>query len=75
MDLVPNYLESVPIDPFDGKELRYKKLESGYVVYSIGENLSDDGGTEMPSTSIERQRIQNWDITFIIVLGIPRGER
>jgi hypothetical protein len=66
MDLVPNYLESVPIDPFDGKELRYKKLESGYVVYSIGENLSDDGGTEMPSTSIERQRIQNWDITFIV---------
>jgi hypothetical protein len=26
VDLVPTYLEAVPKDPFDGDELRYKKL-------------------------------------------------
>jgi len=74
-NLVPDYLETVPQDPFDGKELRYKKLETGYVVYSIGEDLSDDGGIEMPRTTKERRKIRNWDITFVVVLGTPHGER
>ncbi len=65
-DLVPDYLDAVPKDPFDGKELRYKKLERGFVVYSIGEDLSDDGGIEMPKTSKERRKIRDWDITFIV---------
>jgi len=73
-DLVPDYLDSVPTDPFDGKELRYKKLETGFVVYSIGENLSDDGGIGMPQTIKERRKIRNWDITFIIAPGTPHGE-
>lgn len=47
-DLIPTYLDAVPKDPFDGKELRYKKLETGFVVYSIGEDESDDGGKEKP---------------------------
>ena len=42
--MVPGYLEAVPEDPFDGKELRYKKLEPGYVVYSVGDDLEDQGG-------------------------------
>lgn len=64
-DLVPAYLQAVPTDPFDGKELRYKKLEAGFVVYSIGEDLSDDGGKEMPKDSKER-RNSKWDATFIV---------
>lgn len=64
-DVVPDYLKTVPIDPFDGKELRYKRLEAGFVVYSIGEDLSDDGGTEMPKDSKER-RNSKWDATFIV---------
>jgi hypothetical protein len=47
-ELVPTYLEAVPKDPFDGKDLRYKKLETGFVVYSIGEDGNDDGGKERP---------------------------
>ena len=65
-NLVPDYLDVVPTDPFDGKELRYKKPDRGFVVYSIGEDLSDDGGVEMPRNAKERQLIRNWDITFII---------
>ena len=44
--LVPTYLSSVPTDPFDGKPLRFKRLTIGYVIYSIGSDLRDDGGNE-----------------------------
>lgn len=44
--LVPDYLSSVPVDPFNGKPLIYKKLSKGYVVYSVGANMIDDGGTD-----------------------------
>jgi hypothetical protein len=63
-ELVPAYLDAVPKDPFDGKDLRYKKLETGFVVYSIGEDGSDDGGKEKP-----RERTHPpapWDVTFIV---------
>jgi len=59
-ELVPDYLESVPKDPFDGNEMRYRKLETGFVVYSICEDLSDDGGKERTKES------PNWDVTFIV---------
>jgi hypothetical protein len=47
-NLVPAYLNSVPKDPFDGSPLRYKKLERGYLIYSIGKDGKDDGGVEAP---------------------------
>lgn len=65
-DLVPAYLESVPTDPFDGNDLRYKKLDPGFVVYSIGEDLSDDGGKEKPSKTTRGGKPVKWDVTFII---------
>ena len=64
-NLVPDFLESIPIDPFDGKELRYRKLDKGFVVYSVGENLSDDGGQEMPKNRAPKS-VDTWDITFIV---------
>jgi len=44
--LVPAYIEKIPIDPFDGKPLRYKKLspQPGYTIYSIGTDEHDDLG-------------------------------
>ncbi|MHC4110392.1 MAG: hypothetical protein ACYSUY_04910 [Planctomycetota bacterium] len=63
-ELIPTYLDVVPNDPFDGKELRYKKLETGFVVYSIGKDGSDDGGKEKP-----RKRTgppATWDVTFTV---------
>ncbi|MFH0911696.1 MAG: hypothetical protein V1918_09365 [Planctomycetota bacterium] len=45
-ELVPEFLSEVPLDPYDGNPLRYKKLEKGYVVYSIGQDKTDDGGKE-----------------------------
>lgn len=45
-DLVPKYLEQVPIDPFDGRPIRYRRTEPGYVLYSIMEDRQDNGGKE-----------------------------
>ena len=42
--LVPAYLDRVPLDPFDGKPLRYRKDADGFVVYTLGENGKDDAG-------------------------------
>ncbi|HRK33564.1 MAG TPA: hypothetical protein PLJ47_03125 [Candidatus Hydrogenedentes bacterium] len=42
--LVPRFLESVPQDPFDGAPLRYIREDKGFAVYSIGENMTDEGG-------------------------------
>jgi hypothetical protein len=43
-DLVPDYLPDVPVDPFDGKPLRYSAEKR--LIYSVGEDLKDSGGSE-----------------------------
>lgn len=63
-DLLPTYLEAIPKDPFDDKELRYRKLETGFVVYSIGEDGTDDGGKERPRKPPRPSGPT--DVTFII---------
>jgi hypothetical protein len=55
-DLAPAYLAAVPIDPFDGQPLRYKKLAKGYVVYSVGEDGKDDGGDEKKDITFTVER-------------------
>jgi hypothetical protein len=40
--LVPDYLDRVPLDSFDGHPMRYSPSQK--LVYSIGENLRDDNG-------------------------------
>jgi len=60
--LVPTYLSSVASDPYDGKPLRFKRLTTGYVVYSIGGDLRDDGGSE----GDPKKQSSAKDITFIL---------
>ena len=44
-ELVPGYLPSVPLDPFDHKPLRYiLKAGNKWIVYSVGPNQKDEGG-------------------------------
>lgn len=44
-DLCPAYIDSLPSDPFTGKELLFTSDGGSYVVYSVGTNRSDDGGS------------------------------
>lgn len=64
-ELVPSLLPSVPIDPFDGKSLRYRKLPKGYLIYSVGNDGKDDGGLERPLHQSSRER-SNADLTFTV---------
>jgi hypothetical protein len=42
--LVPEFLDQPPVDPFDGAPLRYHSDAAGYKVYSIGPDGIDQGG-------------------------------
>jgi hypothetical protein len=43
-DLKPDFLTAIPLDPYDGKPLRYVKRADGVTVYSVGHDGVDDGG-------------------------------
>ncbi len=60
-ELVPKFIEAVPIDPFDGKPLRYKRLEKGYMIYTIGEDGEDNGGA--PKGKVEKGANYDWPFT------------
>lgn len=64
--LVPAFLERVPEDPFTGAPLRYKRLDQGFVVYSVGEDGVDGGGKERPSRQAEEPG-ETYDITFVVL--------
>ena len=44
-DIASSLGGSVPVDPFSGKGYRYRPLGSTFLLYSIGRNRLDDGGT------------------------------
>jgi hypothetical protein len=64
-DLCPELLGHVPQDPFDGRPLRFKVLPDGFVVYSIGKDLQDNGGQTQKDW-------QNWNSPFDVTLTIKR---
>jgi len=43
-ELRPSLLKEIPLDRFSGKPLIYKPREDGYLLYSVGMNMRDDGG-------------------------------
>ncbi len=52
--LIPDYLAELPLDPFTGEPLRYRRLDAEpsarqYLIYSVGWDLTDDGGLEHES--------------------------
>ncbi|MBM4029327.1 MAG: hypothetical protein FJ280_28615 [Planctomycetes bacterium] len=62
-DLVPDYLQETPRDPFDGSPLRYRRLKPGFVVYSVGPDETDHGGKERASAK-ERKAGETHDLVF-----------
>jgi hypothetical protein len=66
-ELTPGLLKGVPLDPFDGKPLRYRRLADGVIVYSVGSDGSDNGGNidratpNRPGTDLGYQL---WDVKY-----------
>ncbi len=48
--LAPGILKMVPADRFSGEPLRYRREGGGYVLYSVGVDLDDDGGRDASDT-------------------------
>jgi len=64
-ELIPQFLEVVPTDPFDGAPLRYRRLPRGYIIYSVDADGHDDGGRETPEHRKAADK-GSYDITFIV---------
>ena len=63
-DLVPVYLSKLPLDPFDGQPLRFRRLKDGVIIYTVGEDQQDDGGRRLRIKAGEPDRdvgFQLWD--------------
>jgi ABC-type transport system involved in multi-copper enzyme maturation permease subunit len=61
-DVVPAFVASIPIDPYDGKPLRYRIIPEGAVVYAVGPDLEDNGGRIRPQ--FKRQDAPGTDVGF-----------
>ena len=46
--LAPQFIDKLPHDVIGGGELKYRLTNGGFVLYSIGWNEKDDGGTPAP---------------------------
>lgn len=59
--LAPDFLSRVPLDPFTGKPLIYKKTEEGILIYSLGSNKKDDKGRgTFDVTNIVMEKDDDW---------------
>jgi hypothetical protein len=52
VQLVPDYLPAVPLDPYDAQPLRLRRLSDGVQLYSIGFDQKDDGGKVVGASNI-----------------------
>lgn len=63
--LVPQYLSAIPRDIMDGAPLRYKRMESGYLLYGIGfDGVDDLGNPEAPAGKKYRSYLEGRDIVW-----------
>lgn len=60
--LVPEFLKALPVDPMDGKPIRYRREENGdFVLWSVGEDGVDDGGhTSVPENAWHGRSYWPW---------------
>ena len=63
--LTPQFLDFVPVDPFDGTPLSYRLLNKGCVIYSVDADGHDDGGRESPDHK-KSTDTNSYDITFTV---------
>jgi len=43
--VVKGYIEAVPDDPYSDGQIVYKRIDNGFILYSLGADFDDDGGT------------------------------
>lgn len=61
-DLATHHLVSIPQDPFDDQPVRYKRLDRGYMVWSVGADGVDDNGAVRTNNSDTNK----YDVTIVV---------
>jgi len=59
--LVPHFIGEIPLDPFTGNPFIYRTEGVGFILYSLGPNLTDDGGIYLRG---KRNQIEKDDISW-----------
>ena len=64
--LVPDYLNTIPIDPYDGKQFRHDHSKG--IVYSVGQDLKDSGGSSklLSGNESDSPRRKRWNAEDIV---------
>jgi hypothetical protein len=60
-ELVPDIIERLPVDVLSGKPFVYKRSEEGYLLYGIGANGTDEGGSNERYRLLNGQEIDRLD--------------
>lgn len=60
------------IDPFDEKPLRYRREGEGFLVYSVGDDQHDNGGTPQPEFDSNNPRRSRVEYDFLWRFPKPR---
>jgi hypothetical protein len=76
-DLVPEFIDAVPADPYDGQQFRYDPQNR--IVYSVGKDRKDSGGLSVllsgsESDSVRRKRWNSEDVVYKIEKEIEQDE-
>jgi hypothetical protein len=72
--LVPELLPEVPEDPYSEGKLLYRRTDEGVVVYSVGEDGSDDAGVPFGlAGQAAWQQGRGWDLPFRLLDVERRG--
>lgn len=58
--LCPDFTRQIPPDPFNEASLHYRVTQTGYVLYSVGPNVQDDGGKGKPDDGAYK----NYDVVL-----------
>lgn len=57
-------LRQLPMDPYSDRALVYRRTEGGFVLYSVGLNLADDGGAAGTKDGKYTRWTDNGDVIF-----------
>ncbi len=59
--------DTIPLDPFDSKPLRYRRTETGFLLWSIGADMIDQGGKPRPKNYSK----DDFDLVFTVERASP----
>jgi hypothetical protein len=64
-DLIPNYLDEIPLDSFDAHPLRLVVKNAQWIIYSVGPDGVDNGGVSIDLTPNTGRGISLRTLRFI----------